>query len=103
MTLAEIFPKHGAARSVEAAPGPTLDEIRGWPATVDVAAAAGALGCSRSYAYQHIAQGEFPCKVIKLGGRVRIPTASILALLEGGAGRVRRGSVMAAPVVGRPP
>lgn len=61
--------------------GPTLDEIRTWPATVDPATGATPYGISKSYAYELIKRGEFPAKVIKVGGRYRIVTASILAAL----------------------
>jgi hypothetical protein len=62
---------------------PTLDEIREWPATVDPTTAARALGCSRSYAYELIRRGEFPCKVIKVGGKNCVITASLLAFVTG--------------------
>jgi predicted DNA-binding transcriptional regulator AlpA len=62
--------------------GPTLDEIRNWPATVDPATAARAVGVSRSHAYALVGRGEFPAKVIQVGGKKRVVTASILALLE---------------------
>ncbi len=64
--------------------GPTLEEIRSWPATVDVPTAARALGYSKSWGYQLIAQGEFPCRVITVRGRSRAVTASLLALLGAG-------------------
>lgn len=61
----------------------TLDEVREWPATVSVDEAVRALGVSRSHGY-HLAQtGEFPCKILKLGDRVRVVTASLIAALEG--------------------
>lgn len=62
--------------------GPTLDEIRKWPATVGIADACRALGISKSWGHQLAAQDEFPCKVIKVNHRVRVITASLIALLE---------------------
>lgn len=62
---------------------PTLAEIRGWPATVDVPAAGLALGLSRSHAYALARTGQFPAKVLIAGGRLRVITASLLALLSG--------------------
>lgn len=62
---------------------PTLDEVRGWPATVDVGQACRPFGISRSYAYELVARDEFPARVIKVGGRRRVVTASIVAALEG--------------------
>lgn len=60
---------------------PTLAQIRSWPATVDVSAAALALGLSRSHAYALARAGQFPAKVLIAGARMRVITASLLALL----------------------
>lgn len=65
------------------APAPTLDEIRGWPATVDPVTAGRAFGISRSYAYELVRSGAFPARVLKVGGKNRVVTASILAALGG--------------------
>jgi hypothetical protein len=67
---------------------PTLDDIRGWPATVAVHPACRALGISTSWGYQLIAAGEFPCRVIPIRGRSRVVTASLIELLEGTSGAV---------------
>jgi hypothetical protein len=65
---------------------PTLDDIRRWPATVDVATAGSAFGLSRSYAYELARTGGLPARVIQVGGRYRVVTASIIAALgENGA------------------
>lgn len=61
---------------------PTLDDIRAWPATVDIPTAARAFGVSRSHAYDLIAQEAFPCRVIRVGGRYRAVTASIVKALS---------------------
>lgn len=61
---------------------PTLHEIREWPASVDVNAAAAAFGISRSHAYDLVARGEFPAKVIRVGSRYRVITASIIRALS---------------------
>ena len=61
---------------------PTLAEIRMWPATVDIAAAARALGVSRSHAYALVDRGEFPARVLSVGRRLRVVTASLIAVLE---------------------
>jgi hypothetical protein len=64
---------------------PTLAEIRErWPATVDVPAAGAAFGLSRSYSYELASCGEFPAKVIKVGSRYRVITASIIHALSDG-------------------
>ena len=62
--------------------GPTLEEIRSWPVTVEVRQACRAIGISSSWGYQLIVSGEFPCRVIKIGHRSRVVTASLLCLLE---------------------
>lgn len=64
--------------------GPTLPEVRNWPATVSVRRASAALGWSPSWSYELLARNEFPCRVIKIGSRARVVTASLIALLEGG-------------------
>ncbi|GAB2999401.1 DNA-binding protein [Saccharothrix stipae] len=61
---------------------PTLDEVRRWPATVNVAKAASAFGISRSHAYELIATRKFPAKVIKLRTTYRVITASIVRALS---------------------
>lgn len=62
--------------------GPTADDIRAWPATVDPATAATAFGISRSYAYELVKRGEFPAKVLKVGRKNRVVTADILRALN---------------------
>ncbi|MFI6856501.1 helix-turn-helix transcriptional regulator [Streptomyces sp. NPDC050416] len=66
---------------MKAAP-PTLDEIRSWPAAIDVSDAARAIGISKSHLYELIKRGEAPCKVLSFGARHRIVTASLVELLE---------------------
>jgi predicted DNA-binding transcriptional regulator AlpA len=63
---------------------PTLDEVRASPATVRVPFACSALGISKSWGYQLIAEHEFPCRVLTIRGRTRVLTASLLRLLETG-------------------
>lgn len=61
----------------------TLDEVRGWPALVSMADAARVLRISKSHGYQLARDDAFPCRVLHLGGSVRVVTASLIALLEG--------------------
>jgi hypothetical protein len=49
--------------------------------TVDLATAALALGLGRTRAYALARRGQFPCRVIRIGGTYRIPTAGLLELL----------------------
>jgi predicted DNA-binding transcriptional regulator AlpA len=67
----------------EAPTGPTLEEIRSWPAAVSVEQAALALGVSRAHAYECIKSDNFPARSIRVGGRVKVITSSILAVLDG--------------------
>lgn len=68
--------------SNEAAAAPTLDEIRNWPATVDVPQAASALGISKSHLYELIKQGNAPVRTLPFGARLRVVTASLVDLLQ---------------------
>lgn len=83
-TQAEALTAAGT-EGVRAAPsGPTLDEVRRWPASVDVSQGAAALGYSRSWLYELIKCGESPVRVITVRGRSRVLTASLVRLLETG-------------------
>lgn len=59
----------------------TLDELRARP-TLTVTEAAQLLGIGRNTAYSAVQRGELPS--LRIGGRVLIPTARLIALLEGG-------------------
>lgn len=61
---------------------PTLDEIRVWPATVDVGVAAVAFGISRRHAYELVKAKQFPARTIQMGERLRVVTASIVRALS---------------------
>ena len=69
-----------------AARGLTLAQIRRWPPTCEVSAAAEALGFSRSTSYEAIKTGKFPVKTITVGRRIRVLTADLIRVLEGGDG-----------------
>ncbi len=43
-----------------------------------------ALGFSRSKGYALIRNGEFPCRVLRIGRKTRVVTASLLRVLESG-------------------
>lgn len=61
--------------------GPTIDDIRTWPATVDVATASRAIGISRSYGYELAKRGEFPVRSLAVGGKTRVLTADLMRVL----------------------
>jgi excisionase family DNA binding protein len=60
---------------------PSIDEVRNGPPTVDVPPAAALIGISKSYAYELLQRGEFPCRVIRVGSRWRVPKTALLELL----------------------
>lgn len=62
---------------------PTLAQIRKWPASVNVADGARALGVSRAALYAAIADGACPVEVITVGKRKKILTHSLIEVLEG--------------------
>ena len=62
-------------------PVPTVDEIRTWGATVDVPTACAVFGISNSHGYELVKRDKFPARVIRLGRRTRVITASILDTL----------------------
>lgn len=66
-------------------PTPTLHEVRDWPATVSITQAATALGISTSHLYALAGQDAAPCRIIRIGARYRVSTASLVALLEDAA------------------
>jgi predicted DNA-binding transcriptional regulator AlpA len=51
------------------------------PLTVDIVTAARALGLCRSTGYELARRGEFPCRVLHVGGSYRVPTAELLRML----------------------
>lgn len=61
--------------------GPTIDQIRAWPATVDVATASRAIGVSRSFGYELARRGEFPVKCLPVGGKTRVLTSDLMHVL----------------------
>ncbi len=63
------------------------EQLLALPAVLDVPTAAGALGLSKTAAYELIRCGSWPTPVFRLGKLIRIPTAPLLVLLgiEGGA------------------
>ncbi len=56
-------------------------DVTSLPVTVDIVTAARALGCGRSLAYRLVAEGDFPCRVLRLGRRYVVVTVDLLAVL----------------------
>ncbi|MFF0704990.1 helix-turn-helix domain-containing protein [Streptomyces tendae] len=62
----------------------TLAEISAtWAPTASVAEAAAASGYSAAHLYRAIAKGECPFQTIRVGGKIRIITASLIRVLSG--------------------
>ena len=59
----------------------STDDLRALPPVLDVPTAGRLLGLGRSAAYDLILAGAWPTPVLRLGRRLRIPTAPLLALL----------------------
>lgn len=60
---------------------PAPDEIRGWPATVDLPTAGRCFGAGRDLSYQLAREGRFPVPVLGVGRRLVVTRASLLAVL----------------------
>jgi hypothetical protein len=57
------------------------DELRALPAVVDLRTAAAVLDIGRTAAYELVRTGQWPTPVLRLGRRIKVPTAPLLALL----------------------
>jgi hypothetical protein len=62
----------------------TLAQIAAGPPTIGVPTACGYLGISKSSGYELIKTGRFPCRVLRVGNRYRVLTASLIAVLRDG-------------------
>ncbi|MFI6769460.1 hypothetical protein [Streptomyces sp. NPDC050355] len=61
--------------------GMTREELLALPAAVDLDTGNRALGLGRSKGYALAKQGQYPCKVLRLGKAYRVVTADLLGLL----------------------
>ncbi|MBO2448680.1 helix-turn-helix domain-containing protein [Actinomadura barringtoniae] len=59
----------------------SLAQVADLPPALDLLAAARILGMGRTKAYELAKRGEFPCRVIRVGGSYVVPTVELLALL----------------------
>ena len=57
------------------------EQLRALPAVVDVPTAAAVLAIGRTAAYELVRSGRWPTPIVRLGHRIRIPTAPLLVLL----------------------
>ena len=60
----------------------TLDDLRQAPPTISLSEANRVIGISRGNGYTLAKRGEYPVRVLRLGGTYRVVTADLLALLE---------------------
>ena len=60
----------------------TRDELDELPPILDVPTAAHVLGIGRSLAYQLVRTGDWPTPVLRVGKLIKIPTASLLRLID---------------------
>lgn len=59
----------------------SLDELLALPVSVDLVTAGRAFGLGRTKSFELAQVGEFPCRVLKVGLRYRVPRSSILEAL----------------------
>ncbi|RLV09823.1 DNA-binding protein [Streptomyces griseocarneus] len=59
----------------------SFTEMFDLPVAVDLRTAARALGIGSTTAYRLIRKDEFPCLVLRVGGRYRIPTNELMRAL----------------------
>lgn len=57
------------------------EAARNLPTVVDLVTAATMLGIGRTVAYRLVRQGQWPTPVLRLGNRIKVPSAPLLALL----------------------
>jgi predicted DNA-binding transcriptional regulator AlpA len=58
------------------------DDLRQLPVVVDLLTAAAVLGIGRTAAYEMVRTGCWPTPVLRLGNRIRVPTAALRELLR---------------------
>jgi predicted DNA-binding transcriptional regulator AlpA len=58
------------------------DDLRQLPVVVDLLTAASVLGIGRTSAYELVRTGRWPTPVLRLGSRIRVPTAALRELLS---------------------
>ncbi len=58
------------------------DDLRKLPVVVDLLTAAALLGVGRTAAYEMVRSGRWPTPVLRLGSRIRVPTAALRELLS---------------------
>jgi hypothetical protein len=70
-----------ADQSDEGQPSMTLEQLLSLPVTVPLLVAGAAFGLRRTKAHELARAGEFPCKVIRVGKRYKVPRSALLEAL----------------------
>jgi hypothetical protein len=56
-------------------------DLRELPVVVDLLTAAAVLDIGRTTAYELVRTGQWPTPILRMGGRIKVPTAPLLDLL----------------------
>jgi hypothetical protein len=59
----------------------TIEELRTLPVSVDLITAARAFGLGRTVAHELARAGKFPCRVLRVGSRYRVPRSALFEAL----------------------
>jgi hypothetical protein len=59
----------------------TIDELLALPVSVDLVTAGRAFGLGRTKAFELAGSGEFPCRVLRVGAKWRVPRSAIFEAL----------------------
>ena len=69
----------------------TMEELLALPVSVDLITAGRAFGIGRTKSFELAQQNEFPCRVLKIGKKYRVPRSAIFdALGIGSAAAISR-------------
>jgi predicted DNA-binding transcriptional regulator AlpA len=58
-----------------------IGEVLTLPAVLDLPQAGRILGIGRTSSYKLAERGEFPCRILRFGNSIKVPTADLLAVL----------------------
>ncbi len=61
--------------------GMSVEELRALPVSVDLPTAGRAFGIGRTKAHELARRGVFPCRVLRVGAKYRVPRAAIYEAL----------------------
>jgi hypothetical protein len=75
----------------------TATEVRSLPAIVDVVTAAEVLGIGRTVAHELVRTNRFPTPVVRVGHKIKIPTAYLIELLGLSTDRAANSPTLSSP------